>query len=196
MFKILILDLGEPSAFLGRALNPPSELSMKNSLKLLEELGAVECKWKEEDDELKLEEPKVPEPNDSADPTAKSCLELDVASELTALGFHLATLPVDPRVGKMMIYGALFGCIDPALTIAASMSARNPFVAPFDKRDEADAVRKQFAADGSDHLAILVAFTKWKEKRRKKGDRAAQSFIAACAAAMARAVSARPRFGT
>jgi HrpA-like RNA helicase len=77
----------------------------------------------------------------------------------------------------MMIYGALFGCIDPELTIAASMSARNLFVSPFDKRDEADAVRKQFATDGSDHLAILVAFTKWKEIRRLKGDRAAQSFI-------------------
>lgn len=75
-----------------------------------------------------------------------------------------------------MIYGALFCCIEPALTIAASMSARNPFVSPFDKRDEADAARKQFAEDGSDHLAILLAVTKWKETRRQQGDRAAQKF--------------------
>lgn len=52
---------------------------------------------------------------------------------LTALGFHLATLPVEPRVGKMMLYGAIFGCVEPAITIAAAMSCRNPFVAPFDK---------------------------------------------------------------
>lgn len=173
VLQILILDLGEPSSFLGRALNPPSELSMKNSLKLLEELGAVECNWNAEDDNaFRLEEPKASKAEDEA----KSCLDMEVTSELTALGFHLATLPVDPRVGKMMIYGALFGCIDPALTIAASMSARNPFMSPFDKRDEADAVRKQFATDGSDHLAILVAFTMWK-KRRQQGDRAAQSFV-------------------
>jgi ATP-dependent RNA helicase DHX36 len=160
VLQILILDLGEPSRFLGRALNPPTELSMRNSLKLLEELGAVECNWKDDDDgTLRLEEPKQVANMIEVDPQAGSCCDMQVSSELTALGFHLATLPVDPRVGKMMIYGSLFGCIDPALTIAASMSARSPFVSPFDKRDEADAARKRFATDGSDHLATLEAFT-------------------------------------
>ena len=178
VLQILILDLGEPSQFLGRALNPPSELSMRNSLKLLEELGAVECNWKDSDDiELKLEEPKPRNLEGDHDPLSKRCGDMEVASELTALGFHLATLPVDPRVGKMMIYGALFGCMDPALTIAASMSARSPFVSPFDKRDEADEARKKFADDSSDHLATLNAFTKWKNIRQKKGDRAAQNFL-------------------
>lgn len=32
---------------------------------------------------------------------------------LTALGRHLATLPVDVRVGKMLIYAAMLGCLDP-----------------------------------------------------------------------------------
>jgi HrpA-like RNA helicase len=157
VLQILILDLGEPSRFLGRALDPPTELSMRNSLKLLEELGAVECTWKDEDGMLKLEEPSLGTTT-ALDPQSVSCYEMQVSSELTALGFHLATLPVDPRVGKMMIYGSLFGCIDPALTIAASMSARSPFVSPFDKRDEADSARKRFAIDGSDHLATLEAF--------------------------------------
>lgn len=60
-------------------------------------------------------------------------LDEDDKPVLTALGFHLATLPVEPRVGKMMLYGAIFGCVEPAITIAAAMSCRNPFVAPFDK---------------------------------------------------------------
>lgn len=60
-------------------------------------------------------------------------LDADSKPVLTALGFHLATLPVEPRVGKMMLYGAIFGCVEPAITIAAAMSCRNPFVAPFDK---------------------------------------------------------------
>ena len=40
---------------------------------------------------------------------------------------------VDARIGKMLIYGAMFQCLDPVLTIAAALSSRSPFVAPFDK---------------------------------------------------------------
>ena len=99
VLQILILDLGQPSYFLGRALNPPTEMSMRNSLKLLEELGAVECQWSREDDgKLKLEEPKELE---ATDPLNTSCKDMDVSSELTALGFHLATLPVDPRYEQL-----------------------------------------------------------------------------------------------
>ena len=49
--------------------------------------------------------------------------------ELTPLGHHLARLPVDARIGKMLIYGAMFCCLDPILTIAAGLSYRSPFVA-------------------------------------------------------------------
>ena len=45
VLQILILDLGDPISFLKRALDPPSDLALSNSLKLLEQLGAVECKW-------------------------------------------------------------------------------------------------------------------------------------------------------
>ena len=78
----------------------------------------------------------------------------------------------------MMIYGALFGCIGPALTIAASMSARSPFMSPFDKRDQADEARKKFTTEMSDHLTTLNAFTKWKELRQKKANnRTVQAFL-------------------
>jgi len=170
VLQILLLDLGEPSIFLTKAVNPPSALAIRNSLKLLEGLGAVDCDWRDVDNST--------ERNDAiVDADGSSCKSLSVTSGLTALGFHLATLPVDPRVGKMMIYGALFGCIDPALTIAASMSARNPFMSPFDKRDEADAARKEFATQGSDHLTTLEAFNQWKNIRRTQGNRAVQSFL-------------------
>jgi ATP-dependent RNA helicase DHX36 len=113
--QVLILDLGEPSEFLARAMNPPSALAMRNSLKLLEQLGALECTWGEKN--------RSPIPSRSSSVVeTESCASLSVSSELTALGFHLAMLPVEPRVGKMMIYGALFGCVEPALTIAVSVS--------------------------------------------------------------------------
>ena len=172
VLQVLLLDLGEPSVFLSKAVNPPSALAMRNSLKLLEGLGAVECEWG--DDDAQKKETTVA---GKTDPTDPSCEGLSVTSGLTALGFHLATLPVDARVGKMLIYGALFGCIDSALTIAASMSARNPFMSPFDKRDEADAARKEFATAESDHLTTLQAFNEWKDIRRTKGEKATQSFL-------------------
>ena len=173
MLQILILDLGEPISFLKKALNPPTNLAMSNSLKLLEQLGAVECQW----------QPKyrgqrnVGELKDGGEFGDHAENELNVASELTALGFHLATLPVDPRVGKMMIYGALFGCVDPMLTLASAMSARSPFVSPFDQRDQADEARKMFAIEGSDHLTILNAFEQWSDLRRKEGNRVVNSFL-------------------
>lgn len=45
-------------------------------------------------------------------------------------------------------------CVRPALTLAATLSCRTPFVAPLDKRDEADRARKSFGGkkQNSDHL--------------------------------------------
>jgi len=63
---------------------------------------------------------------------------LDQADQLTPLGFHLASLPVDVRVGKLMLLGSIFRCLDSALTVAACLSYRSPFVSPFGKRDEAN----------------------------------------------------------
>eukprot|EP00959_Pyramimonas_sp_CCMP1952_P330057 6910705-Pyramimonas_sp.AAC.1 len=38
---------------------------------------------------------------------------VDEAGELTPLGHHVAELPVDARIGKMILYGAIFACLDP-----------------------------------------------------------------------------------
>jgi HrpA-like RNA helicase len=77
---------------------------------------------------------------------------------LTALGVHLSTLPVDCRIGKLILLGAMFGVCDEALTIAATLSYRSPFNAPMMKRDEADRAKMQFATGQSDHLTMLRAY--------------------------------------
>jgi ATP-dependent RNA helicase DHX57 len=46
---------------------------------------------------------------------------LDEDQTLTPLGWHLSALPVDVRVGKLLLFGAMFACVDSALTIAASL---------------------------------------------------------------------------
>ena len=55
---------------------------------------------------------------------------LDGSEALTPLGVHLARLPVEPHIGKMILFGALLGCLDPVLTIAASLSFKDPFFIP------------------------------------------------------------------
>ena len=50
--------------------------------------------------------------------------------DLTPLGYHLARMPVDPHVGKMLLFGAIFSCIDPIATIAASLGFRDAFYIP------------------------------------------------------------------
>ncbi|XP_038072636.1 putative ATP-dependent RNA helicase DHX57 [Patiria miniata] len=86
---------------------------------------------------------------------------LDKEEGLTSLGYHLASLPVDVRIGKLMLFGAIFRCLDPVLTIAASLSFKSPFVAPFDKRDQADKKKLEFAIGNSDHLTLLRAYKGW-----------------------------------
>jgi len=159
VLNILLLDLGEPHCFLGKAINPPSGLAMKNSLTVLEQLGAIDCKWEED--------ASLPE----------SCADLKVSVELTALGFHLATLPVEPRIGKILIYGSVFGCIDSALTIAASMSTKNIFVSSFEMRDEANKSRQKLSVDCSDHLTIVNAYNTWREIRHRSGNKSANKML-------------------
>ncbi|KAI5084872.1 hypothetical protein GOP47_0001041 [Adiantum capillus-veneris] len=89
---------------------------------------------------------------------------IDHLEDLTSLGMILAKLAVPPRFGKMLIYGALLGCLEPVLTMAAAACFRDPFVAPINKRDEADRMRESFSVGlsyGSDQLALVNAFEQW-----------------------------------
>lgn len=83
---------------------------------------------------------------------------LDKDRNLTPLGHHLAALPVDVKIGKLMLYGAIFGCVDSALTIAACLSHKSPFTSPFGKKEKVDAKKKEFSNGYSDQITILNAY--------------------------------------
>ncbi|XP_060804166.1 putative ATP-dependent RNA helicase DHX57 [Amyelois transitella] len=88
---------------------------------------------------------------------------VDKSYSLTPLGTHLAALPVDVRIGKLMLMGAIFCCVDSALTMAACLSYKSPVVSPRDKKSEADAKRREYACANSDHLTTLKAYRKWQQ---------------------------------
>lgn len=93
---------------------------------------------------------------------------------LTPLGHHLAALPVNIRIGKLILFGVIFCCLDSALTIAACLSHKNPFTIPFEKKNEID-VKQQFFTANSDQLTILKAYKKWVQARARSSS-AGQAF--------------------
>lgn len=85
---------------------------------------------------------------------------LDEEECLTPLGRHLAQLPMEPRLGKLLVTAAFMGCLSGALTIAACLSYKTPFLTAFQvpptgpraqRAKEARAVstcRKAFVGEG------------------------------------------------
>ncbi|XP_047330377.1 DExH-box ATP-dependent RNA helicase DExH3-like isoform X2 [Impatiens glandulifera] len=93
---------------------------------------------------------------------------LDEDENLTMLGQNLSMLPVEPKLGKMLLLGAIFNCLDPIMTVVAGLSVRDPFLMPFDRKELAESMKAQFSAnDFSDHFALVRAYEGWKVAERK-----------------------------
>ncbi|KAF1921472.1 P-loop containing nucleoside triphosphate hydrolase protein [Ampelomyces quisqualis] len=92
-------------------------------------------------------------------------------NELTALGRHMSMIPADLRLGKLLVYGATFGCLEAALTIAAVLTARSPFMSPRerdqDTRNEFNRIRSTFSNNQGDLLVDLRAYEQWSTMRSK-----------------------------
>ncbi|KAI8068723.1 hypothetical protein BC940DRAFT_33939 [Gongronella butleri] len=108
-------------------------------------------------------------PADRVDAAVHTLQELqaladDEHASLTPLGMHLADLPVDVHLGKMMLFGAILRCLDPILTIAAALSYKSPFLRPFGQEFMADEQRKKFQEGYSDFYAVHNAYAAWENK--------------------------------
>ncbi|XP_063953335.1 ATP-dependent RNA helicase dhx29-like [Lytechinus pictus] len=86
---------------------------------------------------------------------------------LTPLGQHLAALPVNVRIGKMLLFAAIFGCLEPVAVIASAMTDKPPFLVPLGKRSLADAAKRSMSVANSDHITIYKAYSGWKEAQSK-----------------------------
>ena len=69
---------------------------------------------------------------------------LTPGEDLTPLGTQLARLPLDVFLGKLILLGSIFKCLDAVITIAAILSSKSPFSAPFGSRAQADTIRLAF----------------------------------------------------
>ncbi|KAI1797890.1 P-loop containing nucleoside triphosphate hydrolase protein [Ganoderma leucocontextum] len=108
-------------------------------------------------------EPPAPERIEAAIQSLHMVGALDANDNLTSLGSVLLQLPVDPRLGRLVLFGSFFRCLDSALTLAAIMGAREPFVAPIHIKQEAQARKNSWTPEDfrSDILAALRAYKEW-----------------------------------
>ena len=80
---------------------------------------------------------------------------VDSNRQITEIGLQLAKLPLDPRVGRMILAAKRENCLAEILIIASVLSMQDPRERPMDKREAADNAHSKFAAEGSDFMSYL-----------------------------------------
>ena len=100
--------------------------------------------------------------------------ELNAVDEkrvLTETGRELARLPLDPRIGRMLVAARAERCLAQVRIIAAALSVQDPRQRPVDKAGAADERHAQFADERSDFLAYLKLWQlfdgKWEKACRE-----------------------------
>jgi ATP-dependent helicase HrpA len=80
---------------------------------------------------------------------------LDEEGRLTPTGRRLAQLPIDPRLGRMVLEADHLGCLHEVLVIASALSIQDPRERPLEHRQRADELHARFREDGSDFVSMV-----------------------------------------
>lgn len=86
---------------------------------------------------------------------------------LTSIGKQLARLPVDPRVGRMILAGNEFHCLDEILIITAALSVQDIRDKPMEKMQEAEEAHAKFNDESSDFLWFLNVWRFYREQEKQ-----------------------------
>ena len=86
---------------------------------------------------------------------------------LTDIGRKLARLPLDPRLGRMILEAGRNGCAREVLIITAALSIQDPRERPADAREAADARHARFAEPGSDFLTFVTLWDYLRDQQRE-----------------------------
>lgn len=101
--------------------------------------------------------------------------------ELTKVGRRLARLPIDPRLGRMLLEAERIGCVRDVLVIVAALSLQDPRERPGadhpTERAQADQLHARFKAEGSDFLAWLNL---WNHLRQQQKELSGSAFRRMC----------------
>ncbi len=126
-------------------MEPPDRRNIADGIALLDELGAFATEAGAASDRAGA---------GSADRHAGVAASRGDA-RLSAVGRKLAQLPLDPRLGRMVIEAGRLGCLDEVLVIASGLSVQDPRERPAEKREAAAALHARFADESSDFMSYL-----------------------------------------
>ena len=108
---------------------------------------------------------------------------IDAQHRLTAVGTRLAKLPIDPRIGRMVLAAKQENCLAEVLVIAAALSVQDPRERPLEKQGSADFAHAQFQDERSDFLSFLKMWAffdealKHRKSNRKLADDCREHFL-------------------
>ncbi len=86
---------------------------------------------------------------------------------LTKLGRRLARLPIDPRLGRMILEAERLGCVREVIVIAAALSLQDPRERPVEFRPQADQQHARFKDETSDFITWLNLWRYLKQQQRE-----------------------------
>ena len=96
--------------------------------------------------------------------TAGELSAVDGRNELTAIGHELAKLPLDPRVGRLLLAAREQHCLREVLVIAAALSVQDPRERPLEAQEAADNAHRRFADQSSDFFSLVKLWDFVQEK--------------------------------
>jgi ATP-dependent helicase HrpA len=162
ILQMASLRLGDIARF--PFVEPPDRRNVKAGTDLLEELGAVTV---------------APESGRVADRSSGRPHRNTSTSapRLTALGKRLARLPIDPRLGRMILEAERLGCLRDVLVIAAALSIQDPRERPEEQRPQADQLHARFTHESSDFLTWLNL---WRHVKQQQKELSSSAFRRMC----------------
>ena len=142
-------------------LDAPDSRQVRSGLQLLTEIGAIE-------------------------PAGAASAHSDDAPDrgrrgprLTEIGRRLARLPIDPRLGRMLLEAGELGCVGEVMVIVAALSIQDVRERPADKQEASDALHRRFADPTSDFLTYLNL---WRYLRTQSRELSGSAFRRMCRA--------------
>jgi ATP-dependent helicase HrpA len=149
ILQMTALGLGDVARF--PFLEPPDTRAVQAGMQLLEEIGALSVRG---GDGRRTGRPR-----------------------LTAIGRQLAQLPIDPRLGRMLVEAARLGSLRELILITAALSMQDPRERPAEHQEQADQLHRRFADPDSDFATMLNL---WRYLSEQQKELSASAFRREC----------------